>query len=132
VLLLSVVPVLAAPPPHANGHANGQETGNGGNSGNASQGGKPEGSPQPPHPANAVAPGPKDQNEAQKAVEEHRALPLAKIIKIAEGRDKGEVINARLVRVSGVLLYQLTLLDDAGNSWRVYYHALRGNPVVLP
>jgi len=36
------------------------------------------------------------------------------------------------VRVSGVLLYQLTLLDDAGHSWRVYYHALRGNPVVLP
>jgi uncharacterized membrane protein YkoI len=75
---------------------------------------------------------PADQDDAQLAVERLEALPLAKIIKIAETRDKGEVINARLVRVSGVLLYQLTLLNDAGHSWRVYYHALRGNPVVLP
>jgi len=171
-LLFSVMPAIAAPPPHANGHANGQENGNGGNSGNAGQ----PGSPNPPaaspagqslgnvqegddaasrnqdaapkakpkaptdEPATSASPvsgkakptGPKDQNEAQKAVEERRALPLAKIIKIAERRDKGTVINARLVRVSGVLLYQLTLLNDAGRSWRVYYHAQRGNPVVLP
>jgi hypothetical protein len=74
---------------------------------------------------------PTDQNEAQQAVENEQALPLAQIIKIAERRTPGRVINARMLTVSGVLLYQVTLLDDDGRSWRNYYLAKSGNPVVL-
>jgi uncharacterized membrane protein YkoI len=74
---------------------------------------------------------PPDQDVAQSAVERLEALPLAKIIKVAEGRTAGKVINARLLRVSGVLLYQLTRLDDKGRTWRDYYNAATGNPVVL-
>ena len=73
-----------------------------------------------------------DQDAAQKAVALKQALPLAKIIAIAATHSAGRVINARLVQINSVLLYQLTLLDEAGRSWREYYHASSGNPVVLP
>jgi hypothetical protein len=73
-----------------------------------------------------------DQNEAQRAVESKQALPLARIVSIAQSRTPGHVINARLVRIEGVLLYQLTLLDETGRSWRDYYYARTGNPVIIP
>jgi len=71
-----------------------------------------------------------DQDAAQQAVRRHEAMPLARIIGIAERRTPARVINARLLRVSGVLLYQLTLLDKDGRSWRDYYAAASGNPVM--
>jgi hypothetical protein len=80
-------------------------------------------------PGSAAVPSNTDADEAQRAVERHEALPLAKIIKIAEGQTTGRVIDARLVRASGVLLYQLTFLDDTGRSWRAYFYARSGNPV---
>lgn len=72
-----------------------------------------------------------EQDDAQQAVENREALPLAKIVAVAEGRSTGHVINAKLVRVDGVLLYQLTLLDESGRSWREYYYARTGNPVII-
>lgn len=87
---------------------------------------KKEDKPEPPGQGSAA-----DQDEAQRAVETHEALPLARIVAVAETRSAGHVINARLVRVDGVLLYQLTLLDEDGRSWREYYHARTGHPVVI-
>ena len=72
-----------------------------------------------------------EQDDAQQAVRAHEALPLARIVAVAEGRSSGHVINAKLVRVDGVLLYQLTMLDEGGRSWREYYYARTGNPVVI-
>ena len=69
--------------------------------------------------------------EAQRAVASREALPLARIITIAETGTTGRVINARLTRVDGTLLYQLTFLDDSGRSWREYFYARTGNPVVI-
>lgn len=175
------MPSVAAPPPHANGHANGADNGNGGessagptapapvpvpdaavppasaSSSSAAPADKAHGEPpgqtkktnespdqakthdvRPDQERKAGKSGPAggaaatpDQDAAQSAVERLEALPLAKIIKVAEGRRAGKVINARLLRVSGVLLYQLTRLDDKGKSWRDYYNAATGNPVVL-
>ena len=64
-------------------------------------------------------------------VASREALPLARIITIAETGTTGRVINARLTRVDGTLLYQLTFLDDSGRSWREYFYARTGNPVVI-
>jgi outer membrane biosynthesis protein TonB len=72
-----------------------------------------------------------DQVAAQRAVEQKLALPLSKIVAIAGERRAGKVINARLLRIDSVLLYQLTMLDG-GHSWREYYNAATGNPVVIP
>lgn len=110
--------------------------------GQANRGDKPEppgqagDGPNPPGPDGNGPPGQgetaTEQDDAQRAVERHEALPLARIVAVAETRSDGHVINARLVRIDGVLLYQLTLLDDGGRSWREYYYARTGNPVVIP
>ena len=73
-----------------------------------------------------------EQNEAQRAVESRQALPLAKIVTIAQSQTTGRVIDAQLVRIDDVLLYRLTLLDESGRSWREYYYARTGNPVIIP
>ena len=102
---------------------------------------EPPRGPNPPGPDGAGPPGPDgngppgqsnsaEQDDAQRAVENREALPLARIVAVAEGRSTGHVINARLVRVDGVLLYQLTLLDESGRSWREYYYARTGNPAI--
>lgn len=103
---------------------------------------EPPRGPNPPGLDGAGPPGPDgngppgqsnsaEQDDAQRAVENREALPLARIVAVAEGRSTGHVINARLVRVDGVLLYQLTLLDESGRSWREYYYARTGNPVII-
>lgn len=75
---------------------------------------------------------PVDQDEALRAVERREALPLAHIVAIAERRPAGgSVVNARLVRIRDFLLYQLTMLDDTGRSWRDYYYARSGNPAEI-
>lgn len=73
-----------------------------------------------------------DQDAAQDAVETEQALPLVEIVKIAKSLNDGRVVNARLLRINGVLLYQLTMLDESGRSWRDYYLARSGNPVSMP
>jgi hypothetical protein len=88
---------------------------------------------EPPEHAKATKSGAfSDKDAAQQAVQQNEALPLSRIIVIAEKQTEGRVINARLLRVSGVLLYQLTILNGEGRSWRKYYSAASGNPVVLP
>jgi uncharacterized membrane protein YkoI len=82
-------------------------------------------------PANSPAALSGDQDEALRAVEAREALPLAWIVAIAEATAGVHVVNARLVRIDNVLLYQLTLLNDEGRSWRAYYLARSGNPVAL-
>ncbi len=105
--------------------------------------GQAGGGPNPPGPDGNGPPGQtgpedgggsaSDQNAAQQAVEAKEALPLTRIMSIAQTRSAGgHVINARLVRIDGVLLYQLTMLDDDGRSWREYYYARTGNPVIIP
>lgn len=152
VIVLSA-PVLAksekaASPPHSasngggnSGRANGDKPDPPGqakkdetpavNNGHGSNGGTPptQGSAPSVPPGQAMA---NEADEAQRAVEAREALPLARIVAVAETRSTGRVINARLVRVDGVLLYALTLLDDAGRSWREYYHASTGNPMAIP
>lgn len=73
-----------------------------------------------------------EQDEAQAAVESNDALPLARIVEIAQVSKAGRVIDAKLVRIDGFLLYELTMLDDDGRSWRDYYYARTGNPVTIP
>ena len=102
--------------------------------GQGKQGDKPE----PPgltknnNGTNPTGPSTADElRAAQRAVEAREALPLARIITIAQARTTGHVINARLTTVNGTLLYQLTFLDETGRSWREYFYARTGNPVII-
>ena len=91
----------------------------------------------PDAPGHAKAPAGKfstadELAQAQRAVQANGALPLARIISIAEALTTGHVINVRLTTISDLLLYQLTFLDDRGRSWREYFNARTGKPVVIP
>lgn len=67
----------------------------------------------------------------RRAVENNEALPLAQLVRIVEAKSTGRVIDAQLLTIQGVLLYRLTLLDEAGRTWREYFVARTGNPVKL-
>ncbi|RYE08771.1 MAG: hypothetical protein EOP22_12190 [Hyphomicrobiales bacterium] len=98
---------------------------------------KDDDKPLPPGQAKKLEPPPppaaaSDPEAARLLVLTQEALPLARIVAAAEARTNGHVINARLVRLKDALLYQLTMLNDDGRSWRDYYDAATGEPVVLP
>jgi hypothetical protein len=116
--------------PEPPGQSNRDDRPSGGNDGSTT-GSVPRRSdtPAPPSTGRSVT---EELDEATQAVRSQEALPLARIVAVAESRSTGHVVNARLVRIDGVLLYQLTLLDVDGRSWREFYYARSGNPVVLP
>lgn len=70
-------------------------------------------------------------DEIRRALERRDALPLAEIVSIAESRHNARMIDAELVEVDGFLLYLLTMLDETGHSWRDYYYARTGKPVIV-
>jgi uncharacterized membrane protein YkoI len=97
--------------------------------------GKSQNKPEPPGQAKKPD-GPPGQavefTDAQRAVETNQALPLARIVAVAATRSDGRVVNAKLIQIDNVLLYELTMLDETGRSWRDYYYARTGNPVIIP
>ena len=69
-----------------------------------------------------------DQDEALKAVEDARALPLETISQRVHETNAGEIVDARLLTVDGFLLYEVKVLD--GEQLDVlYYYARTGNRV---
>jgi hypothetical protein len=131
----------------ANGNGNGNANGNGNGNGNGSNSGNGNGTSNVNGSANgnanglsrgnSTAPGQTrtkqievlDQDAALAAVKAHQALPLAGIIAIAEATGGGRVIDAKLVRAGGMLLYRLTLLSQGGVTRRIYVRADTGKPV---
>ena len=73
-----------------------------------------------------------DQDEALEAVRLGRAVPLALILERFARETRGaEVINARLRRVRGLLLYEITYVEpDHRTVRRRYYYAATGEKVV--
>lgn len=68
-----------------------------------------------------------DQNAAREALESKQVLPLEQIIKHMRQSHKGEVLNARLMRVDGKLLvYRIKLLTPAGKVTLVTLNARTG------
>jgi hypothetical protein len=90
--------------------------------------GPPGQSDNPPTP-DKPPPAALEQDEALRVVEQREALPLAQIVALAETRTGAHVVDARLMRVDGVLLYRLILLSDVGRSWRLYLDARTGTVV---
>jgi hypothetical protein len=111
-----------------NGNGNGNAYGldNGGGNGNAADG----------NAGNPLAPGqnktPKthaDQDEALKAVRAGESLPLATLVEKAQRATGARVIDAKLVRIEGRLLYLLTTIDERGRVARSYWYGRTGNRV---
>ena len=124
---------------NAGGNDNGNSGGNGNSNGNGNAGGNsnngnssaPGQATETSAPAGTLDAPPQlvDQDEALAAVKSREALPLSRIVAIAAAAWPGHVIDAKLLRFRGALLYRLTLLTDDGVSRRVYYHADTGKPL---
>jgi uncharacterized membrane protein YkoI len=66
------------------------------------------------------------QSEAFDAVTEGRAMPLEDILNLADREEIGEVLDADLITVQGMLLYELRVIDANGAVSEVYYYAKSG------
>ena len=124
------VPVLADP---GNGNGNGNGGGNSRgseNSGNANAGsGNSNGNGNAGANGNAgnqVTKVPKDQNVAREAVKKREVLSLATVTALVAETTKGRVLDVELVRLAGVYLYEVTVLEPDGRLHKLYYNARSG------
>lgn len=69
------------------------------------------------------------QEAALQAVKRGRALPLDEIMLRASLLTDGEIIDAQLIDVRDVLLYELKVLDKGGKVSQLYMYARSGLPV---
>jgi len=139
ILALLLVAALAAPvladPGNGNGNGNGNGGGNAGgqgseNSGNANAGGgNNSGGSNGNANANAgdqLTKVPKDQDVAREAVKKREVLSLATVTALVGETTKGRVLDVELVRLAGVYLYEVTVLEPDGRLYKLYYNARSG------
>jgi hypothetical protein len=69
------------------------------------------------------------QEQALAAVKNRKALPLEEILLRAQLMTDGDIIDAQLIAVQDVLLYELKVLGKAGDVSELYFYALSGLPV---
>jgi len=71
---------------------------------------------------------PLGQEEALEAVRARRALPLAPIVKRMQEADL-LVVDATLVSVRGILVYELRVVDNSGTVSQAYFYARTGKQI---
>ena len=69
---------------------------------------------------------PLGQSSALDAVRTHRALPLEDIMLRAKLMTDGEIIDAQLVAIQEVLLYEIKVLGKSGDVSELYFFARTG------
>ena len=70
-----------------------------------------------------------EQENALQAVKTNRSLGLDKILAIAKRITGGDIIDAQLITVRGVLLYDLKVLNANGDVSDLFLYALSGEIV---
>jgi hypothetical protein len=128
-------PVLADP---GNGDGNGGGGNGGGNAGG--QGSENSGNPNAgsgnnsgnssgnasANAGNQFTRVPKDENVAREAVKKREVLSLATVTALVGESTKGRVLDVELVRLAGVYLYEVTVLEPDGRLHKLYYNARSG------
>ncbi|KQW75719.1 hypothetical protein ASC89_22575 [Devosia sp. Root413D1] len=128
-------PVLADP---GNGDGNGGGGNGGGNAGG--QGSENSGNPNAgsgnnsgnssgnasANAGNQLTRVPKDENVAREAVKKREVLSLATVTALVGESTKGRVLDVELVRLAGVYLYEVTVLEPDGRLHKLYYNAQSG------
>jgi len=78
-----------------------------------------------------VAVQPLGQEGALRAVQSNRALPLEDILTRARLVAEGEIIDAQLIQVRRILVYQIKVLGKSGDVSELYFYA-RSGALVTP
>ncbi len=135
ILALLLVAVLAAPvlADPGNGNGNGNGGGNAGGQGSENSGNPHAGSGN--NSGNSIADAnagsqltkvPGDQNVAREAVKNREVLSLATVTALVGESTKGRVLDVELVRLAGIYLYEVTVLEPDGRLHKLYYNARSG------
>ena len=66
------------------------------------------------------------QDERRTVIASHRAVPLARAMKVVQARIGGEVVKARLCRQDRGLVYMLTVLGQSGKVTQAQVNATDG------
>jgi hypothetical protein len=69
---------------------------------------------------------PLGQDSVLKAVQNHRALPLEDILTRARLVAEGEIIDAQLIQVRRILVYEIKVLGKSGEVKDLYFYARSG------
>jgi uncharacterized membrane protein YkoI len=69
------------------------------------------------------------QAAAIRAVRENRALPLDRVLALAAGAIKGQVIDVRLITWQGRLVYEVKVLTASGMVTSLYFEATTGTQI---
>ena len=72
---------------------------------------------------------PLGQSGALQAVRANRALPLEDILVRARLMADGEIIDAQLVQIRSILVYEIKVLTRNGSVSQLYFYARSGAPV---
>jgi len=133
IFALLLATVLAAPvladPGNGNGGGNGNGNGGGNGQGSESSGNPNAGSGNNSGNANAgtqLTKVPKDQNVAREAVKKREVLSLATVTALVGETTSGRVLDVELVRLAGIYLYEVTVLEPDGRLHKLYYNARSG------
>ena len=76
--------------------------------------------------ASDIVGAPLGQDDALQAVRSGRALPLEDIMQRAQSRTDGEIIDAQLVSLQDVLLYEIKVLGKSGDVTDLYFFTQTG------
>jgi len=66
------------------------------------------------------------QDERRAVIASHKAVPLARAMKVVQARIGGEVVKARLCRQDRGLVYMLTVLGQSGKVTQAQVNATDG------
>ena len=125
ILALLVAAALAAPVHADPGNGNGNGNGNGGGNAGGNNSGGSNGNASA-NAGNQLTKVPKDQNVAREAVKKREVLSLATVTALVGETTKGRVLDVELVRLAGVYLYEVTVLEPDGRLFKLYYNARSG------
>lgn len=136
-LLLAALlwPLPAQAQGNGNGNGNGQDkqdqdngkgSDNGNGQGNGNGNGQDNGNGQRNDDA---APRALSESETQAAVQSGSIVALETLLPDLRSRTGGELIDARLVRISGFLVYEVKALSPQGHVSTEYYYARSGSHV---
>jgi uncharacterized membrane protein YkoI len=121
IAALMLATLLAAPAWAAPASGNGNGSGNS----NANPASATTGSGNP-NSNRAVTKLSKDNEVAREAVKKHQALSLEAVTALVAKSSAGRVLDVEMVRLGGVLAYQVTVLEADGRLHKLYYNAGSG------
>lgn len=70
-----------------------------------------------------------DHEQARRLKEAGEILPLQQIIKKAKSIQQGRVIDVEFENEDGLYVYEVEMLDSAGEVWELYFDAATGELV---